>query len=342
MILPFLRRLMPQRTCFLRIQLGLLLACSSICCLPPAQASHILSGYLGVVQTSSDSVRLQMSLYLDSAGIVAPSVQIEQWNLVGGTLQFSGTVGLTPINTTPFQGVSIVTYASATMALQAGGYRFVYKHCCRNPLALNMPSIAPAFAFVIGTDYTKTPASGPPSTHSNTPLFTSAVPYLLLEDTAQLLAFGTYLTEPDGDSVVVEADSVLIDHGGGPFVGASGATPLASWGPYVVSPSTLNVLWRPDSAGLYACGWVIREFRNGQLIGRQRVQHHFRVQPYRPSSVREGDYPELEKPWDPQAEASYYRLNGQLVHKGLWCEMPPFQGILIVHQGRRIFKKAIY
>ena len=40
------------------------------------QASHILSGYLGVVQTSSDSVRLQMSLYLDTMGLISPQLTV--------------------------------------------------------------------------------------------------------------------------------------------------------------------------------------------------------------------------------------------------------------------------
>lgn len=281
-----------------------------------------------------------MSLYLDSLGIVAPSVQVEQWNLVGGALQAGGNLSLAQANTTSFQGVRIVTYLSSSFSLASGGYRFVYKHCCRNSLVLNMPSIAPAFQFVIGTDYTKTPASGPPSTHSNTPVFTSPVPYLLLEDTAQVLAFGSYITEPDGDSLVVEADSVLIDHGGGPFVGATGATPLSSWGAYLVGPSTMNVLWKPDSAGLYAAGWLIKEFRNGQLIGRQRIQHHFRVLAYRPSSVSEIPEAMQESSWNPKQYAEYYQMNGQLIHKGYWSDMPPFQGAMLIRQGQRIFKKA--
>ncbi|MFM8837268.1 MAG: hypothetical protein ACKOHH_01405 [Bacteroidota bacterium] len=319
--------------------LGLLVAC-----LYPmtGAASHFLSGYIGVVQTSNDSVRLQMSLYLDSAGIVAPTVQVEQWNLVGGMLQMNGNVLLYQANTTSYQGVRIVTYLSSTTAFPAGAYRFVYKHCCRNTLVLNMPSIAPAFQMVIGTDYTKTPASGPPSTHSNTPIFTSPVPFLLLEDTTQILAFRNYITEPDGDSVVVETDSVLIDHGGGPFVAATGATPLSAWGTYFLSPITLNVLWRPDSAGLYACGWLIKEFRNGQLIGRQRIQHHFKVQTYRPSSVLEIPNSASEAIWDPNSYADYYQLNGQLVHQGSWFDMPPFKGVLLIRQGRKFFKKAIY
>lgn len=322
--------------------LAVLLATFLMVGFSPSRATHILSGYIGVVQTSNDSVRLQMSLYLDSLGIVAPSLQVEQWNQVGANLQPGGNVSLAQVNTTSFQGVRIVTYWSSVFSLPAGGYRFVYKHCCRNTMVLNMPTIAPAFQFVIGTDYTKTPATGPPSTHSNTTVFTSPVPYLLLEDTAQVLAFGNYITEPDGDSLVVEADSVLIDHGGGPFVGATGATPLSAWGPYLVGPSTLNVLWRPDSAGLYAAGWIIREFRNGQLIGRQRVQHHFRVLAYRPSSVREMPDAGREAVWNPEAYAEYYQMNGTLLHQGIWSEMPSFKGVLVIRQGRKIFKRVIF
>ncbi len=327
---------------FSRFPLAVLLVGFLMLGISPSRASHILSGYIGVIQTSNDSVRLQMSLYLDSLGFVAPSLQVEQWNLVGGILQPGANVSLAQVNTTSSQGVRIVTYLSSSFSLPAGGYRFVYKHCCRNILVLNMPTIAPAFQFVIGTDYTKTPATGPPSTHSNTPLFTSPVPFLLLEDTAQLLAFGNYITEPDGDSLVVEMDSVLIDHGGGPFVGATGATPLSAWGSYLVGPSTLNVLWRPDSAGLYATGWLIREFRNGQPIGRQRVQHHFRVLAYSPSSVKEMPYGMPGPDWNPEVYAEYYLVNGQLIHKGYWSEIPSFQGTIVIRQGQRIFKKAFF
>ncbi|MEY5051638.1 MAG: hypothetical protein RIS78_191, partial [Bacteroidota bacterium] len=144
------------------------------------QASHILSGYLGVVQTSNDSVRLQMSLYLDSMGLISPQLTVERWNLVGGNGQLNGSVDLIQQSVTTFQGVRIVAYLSPTMYLASGQYRFVYKHCCRNPLVMNMPTLAPAFPFVIGTDYNKVPFM-PPTTPSNTPLFTSPVPFNLLE-----------------------------------------------------------------------------------------------------------------------------------------------------------------
>jgi hypothetical protein len=302
-------------------------------------ASHLLSGYIGVVQTSNDSVRIQVSLYLDSMGLINPQLSVERWDMAGGIPQLNGTVSLTQQNVTVFQGVRIVSYLSLPLALAAGNYRFVYKHCCRNPLVMNMPSIAPAFQTVIGTDYTKTPASGPPSTHSNTPIFTSPVPYQLLEDTVQMLVFGSYLTEPDGDSLAVEVDSILIDHGTNGFNAASMATPLSAWGPYLVGPSTLNALWRPDSAGLFAAGWRIKEFRNGQMIGVQHVQHHFRVLAYRPSSIRD-----LEQggptTWDPELEADYYNLNGQLVYRGIWGKDRRYDGVLVIRQGRRSWKQV--
>ena len=301
-------------------------------------ASHILSGYLGVVQTSSDSVRLQMSLYLDTMGLISPQLTVERWDLVGGNGQLNGSVDLIQQSVTTFQGVRIVAYLSPSIYLASGQYRFVYKHCCRNPLVMNMPTLAPAFPFVIGTDYNKVPFM-PPTTPSNTPLFTSPVPFNLLEDTAQLLAFGSYLTEPDGDSLVVEADSILIDHGTSGFVAASMATALSAWGPYLVGPSTLNVLWRPDSAGLYATGWRIKEFRNGQVIGIQRVQHHFRVVNYRPTSLEDLEM-KSSIAWDPETEADYYNLNGQLVYRGVWGKDRRYDGVLLIRQGSRFWKKA--
>lgn len=304
------------------------------------KSSHFLSGYIGVIQTSNDSVRLQVSLYLDSNGMATPQVSVERWDFSGGIPQLNGTVSLTQQNVTVFQGVQIVSYLSLPLQLASGTYRFVYKHCCRNPLVMNMPTLAPAFQSVMGTDYTKTPASGPPSTHSNTPIFTSPVPFQLMEDTAQLLAFGTYLTEPDGDSLAVELDSILIDHGASGFVGATGATPLSAWGPYLVGPSTLNVLWRPDSAGLFAAGWRIKEFRNGQIIGTQHVQHHFRVLPNLPSSVRDPERGGHES-WNPEAEADFYNLNGQLIYRGIWGKERRFDGVLVIRQGRRTWKQVM-
>mgnify|MGYP006955852025 FL=1 len=302
------------------------------------QASHILSGYLGVVQTSSDSVRLQMSLYLDTMGLISPQLTVERWDLVGGNGQLNGSVDLIQQSVTTFQGVRIVAYLSPSIYLASGQYRFVYKHCCRNPLVMNMPTLAPAFPFVIGTDYNKVPFM-PPTTPSNTPLFTSPVPFNLLEDTAQLLAFGSYLTEPDGDSLVVEADSILIDHGTSGFVAASMATALSAWGPYLVGPSTLNVLWRPDSSGLYAAGWRIKEFRNGQVIGIQRVQHHFRVVKSFATSLIDLGRDEIST-WDPESQGDYYNLNGQLIFSGVWGKDRRYDGVLLIRQGSRFWKKA--
>lgn len=318
------------------LALGLVLTASMA---RQGQASHILSGYLGVVQTSNDSVRLQVSLYLDSMGLISPQITVERWDLVGGHGQLNGSVGLIQQSVTTFQGVRIVAYLSPSMYLASGQYRFVYKHCCRNPLVMNMPTLAPAFPFVIGTDYTKGSGSGQPGSLFNTPLFTSPVPFNLLEDTAQLLTFGSYLTEPDGDSLVVEADSILIDHGSSGFDAASMATALSVWGPYIVGPSTLNVLWRPDSAGLYAAGWRIKEFRNGQVIGIQRVQHHFRVVNSFPTSLIDLGRDEIST-WDPESPGAYYNLNGQLIFNGIWGKDRRYDGVLLIRQGSRFWKKA--
>jgi len=32
----------------------------------------------------------------------------------------------------------------------------------------------------------------------------------------------------------------------------------------------------------------------------------------------------------------------RLVHQGSWFDMPPFKGVLVIRQGRKFFKKAIY
>ncbi|NBV05156.1 MAG: hypothetical protein EBS08_05785, partial [Cytophagia bacterium] len=75
-------------------------------------ASHLLSGYIGVVQTSNDSVRIQVSLYLDSMGLINPQLSVERWDMAGGIPQLNGTVSLTQQNVTVFQGVRIVSYLS--------------------------------------------------------------------------------------------------------------------------------------------------------------------------------------------------------------------------------------
>jgi hypothetical protein len=99
------------------------------------------------------------------------------------------------------------------------------------------------------------------------------------------------------------------------------------------------VLWRPDSAGLFAAGWRIKEFRNGQVIGIQRVQHHFRVVSQRPTSLEE-IAGEGKKNWDPESHGDYYNLNGQLIFSGVWGKDRRYDGVLLIRQGSRFWKKS--
>lgn len=231
-------------------------------------ASHLLGGGIGVYQTSYDSTSVAMYLVADPQGIVPQSVSVEKWemNSQGWYVQ-NGYVTLTQgAAPSTFQGHTLVNYVSDYLDLDSNKYRFIYKNCCWGNI--NNSSNAMQSEFIISADYWH--------------IANNSTPYALVPfwinmqiNTPQVMKpiwgnFNCFLKEEDGDSVNLYQSDLLSGYANGTFV------------PQVHSP--INMIVNNDSIafvsstlGQVATGFTIDDYRNGQLIGTQRLQWTFNV-----------------------------------------------------------------
>ena len=79
-----------------------------------------------------------------------------------------------------------------------------------------------------------------------------------------------FMNEVDGDSVNVTQSDLYSSYSNGTFVSQT-YTPLN------LQVSNDSISWTPSSLGKYATGFEISDYRNGQLIGVQRIQWTFMV-----------------------------------------------------------------
>lgn len=243
----------------------LLVTCVSV----TTYASHLLGGMIGVSQTSYDSTTVGVWLVTDGGGLPAPqSITVEQWemNSVGWytlTSYITLTQGTSAIS---FQGQTLVNYASEYLDLDSNKYRFIYKNCCWGMINNSQNSMNSEF--IISADYWHIP-------NNSTPF--ARVPLLINQQVNTLNTMkpiwgviNCFMNEVDGDSVNVTQSDLYSSYSNGTFVSQT-YTPLN------LQVSNDSISWTPSSLGKYATGFEISDYRNGQLIGVQRIQWTFMV-----------------------------------------------------------------
>jgi len=257
-----------------------------------ANASHLLGGHIQAVQrNTSDTVDLVVTLYSDPQGIGSPTtLYLNEYKISNGVYVSTGNVTATQNNTYTWQGFNISVYTT-TVTRTAGNYRWVYTNCCRG--MLSNASSAMNSNFTIGLDYRKT-AIGVPN---SAPILINQLPMKwVVNDTAQSII---YALDIDGDSVVVEEDDALNQYSTtGTFTPLSPFSQLNTYGMYYVDGSGL-VIWGPTTTGVYGTGYKVSEYRNGTLIGVNRIQQVY--------SVVQGSTPSI--PW-PFIQVNHDLLNG--------------------------------
>jgi len=235
-----------------------------------ANASHLLGGHIQAVQrNTSDTVDLVVTLYSDPQGISSPTtLYLNEYKITNGAYVSTGSVTATQNNTYTWQGFNVSVYTT-TVTRTAGNYRWVYTNCCRG--MLSNASSAMNSNFTIGLDYRKTAVGVP----NSAPILVNQLPMKwVVNDTAQSII---YALDIDGDSVIVEKDDALNQYSTtGTFVPLTPFSQLDTYGTYYVDVSGL-VIWGPTTTGVYGTGYKISEYRNGNLIGVNRIQQVYSV-----------------------------------------------------------------
>jgi hypothetical protein len=233
------------------------------------KGSHILGGMLVVGQTSQDSTAIAMNLVMDPQGIVPPKQYVAQYEMVNGSYDYVGSIELYNPITLQHQGMYLVIYTSDYLDLDSNKYRFVANHCCWGPVTNSSGSMSSNF--IISADYWHIPNNSTPFMEN--PLWINMQVNSLNTMKPVWGNFNCFFSQMDNDSVNIEMDDLLSNYSTtGSFVPQTTFNQLTNY-----SVSNDSISWTPNTLGRYATGFKITEYRNGQIIGEQRIQWSFYV-----------------------------------------------------------------
>ena len=244
-----------------------------------ASASHLMGGYMQTYQRgNTDTVDLYVTLFTDPQGISQSTIVVNEYKLVNNFYQSQSSITITSPQTGYFQGMNVSQYHTV-LVLSSGDYRFVYTNCCRG--MLSNASSAMNSNFTIGLDYKKT------TTPNSSPVLLNFLPSTWTNGTSSQTMMYTF--DMDGDSILIEKDDALNQYANATFVPLSPFSQLGNYGSYFVSTNGL-VSWNPNTQGTFGTGYKISEYRNGSLIGLNRVQQVY--------SVVQGSTPMITNPFN--------------------------------------------
>jgi len=244
-----------------------------------ASASHLMGGYMQTYQRgNTDTVDLYVTLFTDPQGISQSTIVVNEYKLVNNFYQSQSSITITSPQTGYFQGMNVSQYHTV-LVLSSGDYRFIYTNCCRG--MLSNASSAMNSNFTIGLDYKKT------TTPNSSPVLLNFLPSTWTSGTSSQTMMYTF--DMDGDSILIEKDDALNQYANATFVPLSPFSQLGNYGSYFVSTNGL-VSWNPNTQGTFGTGYKISEYRNGSLIGLNRVQQVY--------SVVQGSTPMITNPFN--------------------------------------------
>lgn len=248
-----------------KILLILLMATMSL----TSYASHLMGGYMQVIQQgSTDTVDLYVTLFTDPQGISQNTIVVNEFKLMNNVYQTVSNITLTNPQTGTHQGMNVSVYHTK-LVVTSGDYRFVYTNCCRGYLTNATSSMNSSFT--IGLDYKKTALGTIPN---SAPVVANFLPFQWSTGSQQQTML--FVFDVDGDSIFIEMDDVLNQHVNNNFTVVSPFSQLNNYGSYSVSPNGL-IKWSPTTQGVYGTGYKISEYRNGSLIGVNRIQQVYSV-----------------------------------------------------------------
>ena len=266
------------------------------------RASHIIGGDIYYDYLGNNQYRFFITLYRDCNSTGAEydnPLKLTIYNAGGVLIQdlsvpFPGSVIL-PLDfnnpcATPPNNICVqraIYTVVVTLPPTPGGYTVSYQRCCRGPNISNL--INPDDAGLTLT--THVPGSETAFTNNSSPRFNNYPPILLCNNEEKIIDHSA--TDPDGDSLVYG----LIT----PFTGGSSANPAPNqalpppyfpvqWiGPFnaqsplgpgsvtSINPQTGILTVNPNMIGLFVVGVVVKEYRNGVLVGQTIRDFVFRV-----------------------------------------------------------------
>jgi hypothetical protein len=231
-------------------------------------ASHLTGGMITVTQTNQDSTSVSVYLVSDPQGISSNIIYVERWEMNSpGIYTQNGTMQAIKDTTISHQGMNIHTYVSNYLNLDSTKkYRFIYKNCCWG--ILNNSPNSFSSDFIISADYWHIPNNSLP--YIENPLWINVQNNTLNTMKPIWGISNCFLSQFDNDSVNITQSDLYSGYSNGTFV-SQFHTPLN------LSVSNDSISWTPTALGKYGTGFEITEYRNGQLIGAQRIQWSFRV-----------------------------------------------------------------
>ena len=284
-----------------------------------ANASHLMGGMVGVFQTNQDSTTVGVWLVSDAQGLPMPaSITVEKWemNSVGWYVQ-NGTITLTQSTSLPFQGQLLTNYASGYLDLDSNKYRFIYKNCCWG--IINNSNNSFNSEFVISADYWHIPYNSTPYARESFYINQQAGSRNTM---APVWGFLSFLVNPDTwDAVSISQTDLHMGYANGVFVPQS-YTQLS------MHVDNDSVSWVPSTVGRYATGFEIKDMRNGQVIGVQRIQWTFLVVPSTVGIEEE----ELNVTYE------LYDWYGNLVYMGKYIPYEKLNGLYVVKYNNKAEK----
>lgn len=285
-----------------------------------SMASHLLGGMVAVAQTSQDSTSVGVYLIADPQGITPNTITVEQWEMNSqGWYTLTGNITLDKYNTNTHQGFTVVNYGSDYLDLDSNKYRFIYKNCCWGNLSNSSNSFSSEF--VISADYWHIP-------NNSTPFAENPLIINLQKDTLNTMKpiwgnFNCFLSQFENDSVNVTQTDLYSGYANGVFVPQVHTT-------LNMHVSNDSISWAPTMLGNFGTGFMIKEYRNGQEIGAQRIQWTFVVK----TSTIGIEEKQIEK-----EVIAIYNLNGKLISTDI--HDPTLKGLLLV-QYNTGFKKILF
>ena len=235
------------------------------------QASHLLGGFINTIQHGyTDTVTIDVTLFSDPQGIGNPTtLTLNDLVKVNGFYQNSSNITLTQTSTGTWQGVNTTVYSVVT-TMTSGEHRLIYTNCCRGMLSNASSSMNSNFT--ISLDYKKNPSGTIPN---SAPVILNYLPVKWVNGTQSQSMLFTF--DVDGDSILIEMDDAINQHANNTFVPLAPFTQLTSYGSYSVASNGL-IKWTPNTLGQFGTGFKVSEYRNGQLIGVNRIQQVFQVE----------------------------------------------------------------
>lgn len=244
-----------------------------------AFASHSLGGHTDVIQLGQYTYQVKVTLYQENGSLPAPP-QVTYYLHKSNQGFYNLQSTYTALQDTNFvYNNRLISVFVDTITLNSpGDYRVTWHECCRVSYT-NMAGSNNS-ALVFGTDFANYAVQGSTAYVPNSPpVFVNLVPGNLIAGSVN--QFSVFAIDPDGDSISYEYADAKDLHLNSTFVPVAPQTSLTTNhsmqnGYYSVTNYGI-VTWTPSTVGKFGNSIVVKEYRNGQVIGINRIELTYNV-----------------------------------------------------------------